>query len=583
METTPLASMPEQPKNNKSTNVILMILVVILLLGNLATLYFLFKKPSTVPENNNAVVVNENVNINSTTTESLSEFQININWQGSVAKTSNEDVFNINKIENKFNQANKNDLYFRDVKEIFAMLVPYFVGTVSGGKYDASKLYILQYQEMGARLDYILKQNDNIILLTRYSSTQFSASDLIFDAKMDLTIKNFDLPASVKIPNSGYVLTLVSEKPERLSSDVELVKVFTENNFSIYKDMSAGCYLSTMPDGALRNYTITLPFLGQAGDGPDFDTHRKPYLLDIAWSDQSKNKYFYIFQQMYMMGNSEGCWVPAPYIKDATQLKQIGLASNGDPIYELKDTSTKRIATERVSILQSMYDGYYPGENITKISFTDFLASKPLIFWRDPMGYYVEMRRSDYVPMAEMGKPVIYLYPTKTTDVSVKVNPTGGFTKTEPAYGTGWRVLAEPNGKLYNYQDKQNYPYLFWEGYALNYTMPKEGFVVAKNEVNKFLHEKLAIQGLNTQEINDFVEFWLPRMQSDPYYFVTFVPQSEFDQMAPLTVLPQPDSIIRVFMDFKALAKPIQVSEQKLNTPKRTGFTVVEWGGELQK
>jgi hypothetical protein len=44
-------------------------------------------------------------------------------------------------------------------------------------------------------------------------------------------------------------------------------------------------------------------------------------------------------------------------------------------------------------------------------------------------------------------------------------------------------------------------------------------------------------------------------------------------------------------MDFRALDKPIQVKEQKLpaqggsalgGTPQRTGFTVVEWGGELQ-
>lgn len=592
MEMIPMPVEPERPAGKSSTNLVLTILVAILLLGNGVTLYFLLKKPSAVPETNNTVLNNENINNNSTSTESGSEFEININWEGSAIKVNNEDVFNIGKLETKFNQSNKNDVYFRDVKEVVAMLVPYFVGTVSGGKYDASKLYILEYQEMGSRLDYILKQNDNIILLTRYSLNQFSVSDLIFDAKMDLTIKNFGLPASINVPNSSYVLKLSSDKPERFSSDVELVKVFTENNFSIYKDIAAGCYVSTVPDGVVRNYVMTLPFLGQAADEPGADyAYRKPYLLDISWLDKSKNKYFYVFQQMYMMSNGDGCWTNANYIKDASQLKQVGTASNGDSIYELKDINTKRIAGENISILQSMYDEYYPGENIKKISFNEFLKDKPLIFWRDPMGYYVEMRRSDYAPAAEMGKPVIYLYPVKTTDISVRVNPTGGFTKTEPDYGTGWQVKAQANGNLYNYQDQKNYPYLFWEGYGLNYQMSNEGFVVAKNDVNKFLREKLAIQGLNEKEINDFLEFWLPRMQSDPYYFVTFVPQAEFDKMAPLTVSPKPDSVIRVFMDFRALDKPIQVKEQKLpaqggsalgGTPQRTGFTVVEWGGELQ-
>ena len=32
-------------------------------------------------------------------------------------------------------------------------------------------------------------------------------------------------------------------------------------------------------------------------------------------------------------------------------------------------------------------------------------------------------------------------------------------------------------------------------------------------------------------------------------------------------------------MIFKGLEKPIDVNEQKLDTPQRKGFTVVEWGG----
>ena len=36
-------------------------------------------------------------------------------------------------------------------------------------------------------------------------------------------------------------------------------------------------------------------------------------------------------------------------------------------------------------------------------------------------------------------------------------------------------------------------------------------------------------------------------------------------------------------MDYKALDKPIEVKEQKLTTPERNGFTVVEWGGSIIK
>ena len=49
----------------------------------------------------------------------------------------------------------------------------------------------------------------------------------------------------------------------------------------------------------------------------------------------------------------------------------------------------------------------------------------------------------------------------------------------------------------------------------------------------------------------------------------------------PLEISPQPDSIIRVFMDYKPLNKKIKVKEQSLTTQDRNGFTVVEWGGSI--
>lgn len=184
---------------------------------------------------------------------------------------------------------------------------------------------------------------------------------------------------------------------------------------------------------------------------------------------------------------------------------------------------------------------------------------------------------------AEMGKPVIYLYPEKVTKAFVNVEPTDGISVSEPALGDGWNVIATPSGKIYNIADRTFYPYLFWEGFATVFRTPEEGFVVAIDEVEGFFDEKLSMLGLNKTEIADFKEFWLPRLSEDPYYFITFVPQAEFDKYAPLTVKPEPDSIIRVFFDYKGLDKKVEVVEQKLETPVRDGFTVVEWGGRLYR
>ena len=46
----------------------------------------------------------------------------------------------------------------------------------------------------------------------------------------------------------------------------------------------------------------------------------------------------------------------------------------------------------------------------------------------------------------------------------------------------------------------------------------------------------------------------------------------------PLNINPNTDNIIRVLMTYKGIEKPINIEEQKLKTPKRTGFVAVEWG-----
>jgi hypothetical protein len=111
--------------------------------------------------------------------------------------------------------------------------------------------------------------------------------------------------------------------------------------------------------------------------------------------------------------------------------------------------------------------------------------------------------------------------------------------------------------------------------------MPKQGFMVRRDQVETFLAEKLAKLGLNQKESAEFIEFWAPRMKSKPFNFVTFLPRYMIDQMAPLEVNPKPDTIIRVLMDYQPLDLPIKVQELKISTPIRKGFVAVEWGGVL--
>ncbi|MBQ8251097.1 MAG: hypothetical protein IJY92_04205 [Alphaproteobacteria bacterium] len=177
-------------------------------------------------------------------------------------------------------------------------------------------------------------------------------------------------------------------------------------------------------------------------------------------------------------------------------------------------------------------------------------------------------------------KPIIYLYPTEKTKITVTVGNPQNLTHTYPKYETGWTVTAEPNGNLTDPKTNKHYYALYWEGKNTIEPNLKEGFVVKGKDTIPFLEEKLAQLGLNEREANEFIIYWLPKLESSPYNFIRFQTLEEQNQNMPLEVTPQPDTLIRVMMEFKNLVTPIIVTEQVLPpTPKRTGFTLVEWGG----
>lgn len=176
------------------------------------------------------------------------------------------------------------------------------------------------------------------------------------------------------------------------------------------------------------------------------------------------------------------------------------------------------------------------------------------------------------------GKPVIYLYPEKETLVSVNLDFDGKITYTYPAINSGWKVLAKPDGTLTNLADNSTHYYLFWEGTARPEWTYEKGFVVKGSETEKFLRENLAKMGLTPREYNDFITYWVPKMQENPYNLISFS-GDEYSEIAKLTVDPKPDSVIRIHMMWKALDEPIEIEPQVLPTYERKGFTLVEWGG----
>lgn len=178
-------------------------------------------------------------------------------------------------------------------------------------------------------------------------------------------------------------------------------------------------------------------------------------------------------------------------------------------------------------------------------------------------------------------KPVIYLYPKTEQAVSVKLGYEGNFTVTYPEYMEGWKVWAKPDGTLINLSDSLEYSYLFWEGsnYRTNHGIYDSGFVVKGEDAATFLQKTLRQIGLTAREYNEFIVYWYPILKENEYNFIHFITTEEYDQIATLNVQPQPESVLRVFMDYKAIDSFVEIPAQVFDPFRRTGFTVIEWGG----
>ena len=174
-------------------------------------------------------------------------------------------------------------------------------------------------------------------------------------------------------------------------------------------------------------------------------------------------------------------------------------------------------------------------------------------------------------------KPVIYLYPEKETTVTVKLDYAGTLTCTYPAYGDGWTVTACPDGTLTD-DAGQTYSYLYWEGADTIAYDFSQGFCVAGTDTAAFLEDALAQLGLTRREANEFIVYWLPLMERNPYNVISFQTDA-YTQAAGLHIDPAPDTLIRVFMAWQSSDSFVKLPAQALTAPARTGFTVVEWGG----
>ena len=180
----------------------------------------------------------------------------------------------------------------------------------------------------------------------------------------------------------------------------------------------------------------------------------------------------------------------------------------------------------------------------------------------------------------EAKKPNIYLYPTEETEVSVRFAYPNLVTKSEPEYGNGWTVTAQPDGMLCT-ADGEKQGYLFYESNTLaSFFQTDEGFVVRADEREEIYRRVLESYGFNEQEILDFIEYWSVYLEAGADYVMYPILTDVVDEAMPVSFSVEPDSIYRIWFGF-ARYDGGAITEPEIDPIIRNGFTVVEWGGAV--
>ena len=175
-------------------------------------------------------------------------------------------------------------------------------------------------------------------------------------------------------------------------------------------------------------------------------------------------------------------------------------------------------------------------------------------------------------------KPNVYIYPQEKTTMSVKLDfPEGGeIIESIPDYGKGWNITVDTNGLIDN-----SYSYLFYESIQPDIWQQKKGWIIRKKELKDFFTNNLSDYGFFGPEIQDFTDYWIPRLSDSEFYAIYPQNKMTIEKVINLNFSKEPDNLLRLFY---VIQEVTDIQSSKLIEPRikklfeREGFFVVEWG-----
>lgn len=177
-------------------------------------------------------------------------------------------------------------------------------------------------------------------------------------------------------------------------------------------------------------------------------------------------------------------------------------------------------------------------------------------------------------------KPNIYLYPKTTTKMNVTLDfpNSGNVVKSIPDYNTGWNnITVEPNGKI-----NGKYTYLFYESDNRDFSQYNEGWIIKRDNLELFFRKNMYDYGFRGQEIEDFIEYWIPLLKDSSSYAIYPQLNKDISKEVVLNISKKPDSLLRLIYTIKPCNSMLNLKEPAIPAFSRTGFTATEWGVVLK-
>jgi hypothetical protein len=450
----------------------------------------------------------------------------------------------------------------------------YLVGVVQNGVFAGESVHLLYTAEMGEYPFGLFVFNPEITNIEPWLDSVLKLPDSLSSTDGTLQLKK-----------DGELYAAFVDIEERRSYSSSSIETLTFDGLSGIPDNTlytySECLFARTPSDLLTEYIIDVPFIEDEDEG-SYSTPEISY--NRVDGDRVTGEYEIYDRVSYGCGSL--CSPLKVVDRSDDEFVKTGVTDDGSDLYVLKDVYDERyneLYTQRnTRAFVDTSEGQYNALDENKYEYEAFINIVPLLYWKDPLGRWVEFVNTEFIILAEKCKPVIYLYPEEETDLHVEVEPNIGFTKTIPEYKSGWDVTAYPDGTVIDRETGDNYDYLYWAGLVDGYPLIEEGWVVAQKDLPAFFDYSLPLYGLQGEEITDFTEYWIDDMNEAPYYAVSFVEQSIIDELSPLSIDKEPDVVVRVLMTAMPLNRPIKLHVPQLpEIPERRGFTVIEWGGTI--